>query len=254
MIATKKTIYSKLAALFLLLLTIGCAQLPQPSESDSLQPDTDDATVYGLVCDGSNDTIVIFLREPYNGEDPDTLNILQASQSHQVFGHLVIGDRIAVMLNDSDSARADIVIAEQNLLGQWCYKVKPQLKLRAGMDEDWLEKHMSHTADSIRLLLEEEREYGFELKIDSMVRPIGYIRNMVNSEKSLVEYPPLKHYIQWYIHNGCLLLKESIRDSVGLNRLFVTDTTRLVVLTADTLVLSCSDGLRSFYRKEVVKE
>lgn len=254
MITTNTPLFTKLAASFLTLLAIGCAQQSQPSMQDTPLPDTDGAMVYGLVCDGSNDTIVIFLREPYNGEDPDTLNILQVSQEHRVFGHPVIGDRIAVLLNDTDSTKADIVIAEKDLLGEWCYKVKPQLKPRAGLDEAWLEEHMSQVADSIQQLLEEEREYGFELKIDSMVMPIGYVTKKNDDGKDLVEYPPLKHYRQWYIDNGRLLLKESIRDSLGQRRMWKTDSTELVVLTHDTLVLRFPDGLQGFYRREVVKE
>ena len=61
-----------------------------------------DSTVYGLACDGCNDTILVFL--PRTGGDPDTFNILGASKQHQVFGRMsgkaVLDDGTVVEVKD----------------------------------------------------------------------------------------------------------------------------------------------------------
>ena len=208
-----------------------------------------DSTLYGLACDGCNDTIIVFLHAPYDGSDPDTLNILEASSRHRVFGNVRIGDRLAIVRDRNDSTRADRVIVTQDLIGQWCYKVKPVLRERAGMRADSAGEYYGIDADSLEALLSEEREYGLSLKIDSVAMSIGSMRQPATEEDSPVEFPKMKHYRRWCISNGHLLLTQARPDTLGHDQQEQTDTAELVMLTADTLVLLFADGEHGYYRK-----
>ena len=234
----------QIVALLALCLLMGCSQ-PQKRQYIVVNQALamGDSTLYGLVCDGSNDTIVVFLTDPYDGTDPDTLNILEASSSRKVFGSLRVGDKVAMMRNAADSTKADIVIVTQDLMGQWCFKVKPTLRRRAGMDS------LELLPDTVLRMLEEEREYGFTLKIDSVAVPIGTRGRTAADEESPVEYPRAKRYRQWYISNGQLLLAQARTDSTGQSMPTAVDTAELVRLDPDSLILRFADGERSFYRK-----
>ena len=212
--------------------------------------DSDDTTIYGLVCDGSNDTIIVFLHDPYDGTDPDTLNILEASRAQQVFGALRIGDKVAIIRDTADDKRASLVIVTQDLLGQWCYKVKPTLRRRVAMDSLATDSLISEQPDSIKRMLNTEVEYGVTLKIDSVAMPIGMGADRTYTDGAqLVEFPPLKRYRQWYIRDGKLLLTQMKLDSLGNTAPLSTDTATLVVLTPDTLVLRFPDGEQAYYKK-----
>ena len=233
-----------IAALAVLCLTFGCSVPQKRQPLAAGQPSAaGDSTLYGLVCDGSNDSIVVFLNDPSDGSDPDTLDILDASSRRQVFGTLRIGDKVALKRNAADSTKADIVIVTQDLIGQWCYKVKPTLRRRAGMQP------VEELPDSVRKMLDEEREYGFTLKIDSLAMPVGMRQRAAADEESPVEYPRMKRYRQWYISNGRLLLTQARVDSVGNPLPAVVDTAALVLLTPDSLILRFADGDHSYYRK-----
>jgi hypothetical protein len=206
------------------------------------------STAYGLVCDGSNDSILVFLPDPYDGSDPDTVDILNASRQHQVFGRLQVGDRVAIMRDTVGQNRTSVVIVSQDLQRQWCYKVKPRIRRRAELVNDSVGLTYWELPDTLQQQLIAEREYGFTLKADSVAMPIG-MRQANADEDSPVEYPPLKRYRQWYIRNGRLLLVEQGLDSLGNNVTIATDTAELVLLSPDSLVLRLSDGLHSYYRR-----
>ena len=228
-----------------LCLTLGCSR-PQKRSFVVVNKALamGDSTIYGLVCDGSNDSIVVFLPDPYDGSDPDTLDILEASSLHKVFGNLRIGDKVALKRNAVDSTKADVVIVTQDLMGQWCYKVKPVLRRRAGMSS------YEHLPDSVKKLLEEEREFGINLKVDSVAFSVGLRPRATVDEESPVEYPPVKRYRKWYISNGHLMLMQANTDSLGNAIPVAVDTVDLVRLDPDTLVLRFSDGEHSYYRKK----
>ena len=232
-------------------LAAGCAkQQKSPFNKQQMTAASDEDTFYGLVCDGSNDTILIYLPELYDGSDPDTLDILDASKERHVFGTLRVGDRVAIIRDSADAKKASTIIVTQDLLGQWCYKVKPTLKRRAGEGNAVREGSMGLEPDSIQQLLGEEREYGFVLKIDSMALPIGIRPSAITeNEDSPVEYPVAKRYRQWHIHDGRLLLTETSLDSLGNTIPLATDTAELVMLSADSLVLRFPDKVQSYYRK-----
>ena len=234
-----------------LVLAACSTSLPQqPTANSRTMADSDDTTIYGLVCDGSNDTIIVFLHDPYDGTDPDTLNILEASRAQQVFGALRIGDKVAIIRDTADDKRASLVIVTQDLLGQWCYKVKPTLRRRVAMDSLATDSLISEQPDSIKRMLNTEVEYGVTLKIDSVAMPIGMGADRTYTDGAqLVEFPPLKRYRQWYIRDGKLLLTQMKLDSLGNTAPLSTDTATLVVLTPDTLVLRFPDGEQAYYKK-----
>ena len=207
-----------------------------------------DSTFYGLVCEGTNDTILVFLNNPYDGADPDTLNILQAMKEQRVLGSLRIGDKVAVLRDTADTTSARLLIVVEDLMGQWCYKVKPTLRKTADKDGQSTAHVISQLSDSIRQLLDEEREYGFVLKIDSMVRNIG-ARGTSADDESPVVYSKPKRYVQWFLRNGKLLLTVLHPDSL-ISAEQEADTADIIKLTPDSLVLRFSEGEQGYYRKE----
>ena len=65
-----------------------------------------DSTIYGLACDGCTDTILVFMELSRIDADPDTFNVLEATRSHRVYGHLNVGDNVAVVRSAEDTAVA----------------------------------------------------------------------------------------------------------------------------------------------------
>ena len=229
--------------------------VPAEEYNDAISIETNvpgDTTLYGLACDGCSDTLLVFL--PNSGGDPDTLNILAASKAHRVFGHLTIGSKIAVIRNSNNPRVGDIVINLNDLKGEWCYLVKPQLRERAGMDKNQLKKEAKPEIDSILQKLLQPREFGIEIKGENTARPIGIRRSSDDDQNSPIVLPPLKRYRAWSIFNGQLLLSETTRDSTGTMTLTNTDTATFVLLRRDTLVLRFNDGEQGYYRRKTIKE
>lgn len=241
--------------LMLMALVMTAIACSQPASSVSTQTAAEayveDSTIYGLACDGCNDTIVVFLRIPYDGGDPDTLNILEASRRHQVFGTPLIGSKLAMMLNSTQTDVADMVIVTENLLGLWCYKMHPTLRQRADMEGQSEGQSLQQLPDTIRELLEQEFEYGINIKPDSVAFPHAtHHGGYTSDENSLVEYHKAKRYTQWFIRDGKLILNESAIDSLGNSFISSTDTAMFVRLDADTLILRFADGEHNYYRKK----
>ena len=217
-------------------------------QQDSLLPTlTGDSTIYGLACDGCNDTILVFLPLSDISRTPDTFYVLNANKQHRVFGHPQIGDKLAVLPNDSDSTIADAVVNMKKLTGTWCYEAHPTLRQRAGMSQPHI---LNRLPDSLLQLLSQTREQGMQLKADNTVRPIGAFRPQQEEKESPVEYPAMKHYRRWQLFNGRLLLTTVAPDSLGQQHISDTDTATLVLLEGDSLVLRIGDCTQGFYRKE----
>ena len=237
------------------LLTAACGtkgdKTSENSKADSTgQQLPGESMVYGLACDGCNDTILVLL--PPTGEDPDTLNILNASKEQQVFGRLTAGDKVGVMLNPQDRKVADIVIDIDKLKGEWCYMVEPQLRQRADFDPSRLQPEEREKMDSILKQMMQPREYGMNIKSENIVQPIGA---RVQEGDGPAVFPPQKRYREWHLFNGRLLLSETQRDTAGVSTVTNTDTTQLVMMRRDSLVLRFSDGTeKGFYRKMVKDE
>ena len=153
----------------------------EQTTGESLNQDTiarqleGDSTIYGLACEGSNDSIIVILTSIEN--DPDTIDILEARINRRVFGRPEIGDQLAIMMNTQRKSVADIVINIDHLKGEWCYQVMPRLRRRVGAATDSAVQLPPDFPDSLRRKWFQPREYGFELRRDNTVRPIGLQRN-----------------------------------------------------------------------------
>jgi hypothetical protein len=245
---------------FLLLLVLGlmasCSSKQSESvtgisESDSLIGTLEgDSTVYGLVCDGFTDTILVFLPIDNIRVDPDTFNILNAMRRHRVFGQLKVGDNIAVVRNSQDTTIADYVIDMDDLQNTWCYQELPTLHERADMVGKTEKQKINNLPDSIRELLSVAREYVLQLKADQTVMAKGNFA-FQEDENRLVDYPRIKHYGHWNLFNGKLLLSELAFDSLGNAFVASIDTTELLLLKRDTLILRFKDTQRHYYPKKV---
>ena len=206
-----------------------------------------DSTIYGLACDGSNDSIIVILRSVES--DPDTIDILDARINRRVFGRPDIGDQIAITMNPERKDVADIVINIDRLKGEWCYQVMPHLRRRIGAAADSAVQLPPDFPDSLRKKWFQPREYGFEIRRDNTMRPIGIQRNEVERQPGPVEYPPLKRYRQWHIYNGHLLLSEARRDTLGRQQIISTDTADIVFMRRDTLQLRFANHEQGYYRR-----
>ncbi len=230
-------------------LAAACGQKENVTELTPAEATTvaeGDSTIYGLACDGCSDTVVVFLRSPYHGQDPDTLNILEATRHHKVFGRPLIGDELAIVRNAVDTTVADLVVVTQDLKGQWCYRVLPTLRERADMED----VTNTELPDSIKELLSVEREYGFQLKAEGAAFPIGMTYRVTTSdEEEMVVYPELKRYMEWHLYNGHIVLQSAITDSLGERHIRLSDTADVVMLNADTLVLQFNDHIQGYYRR-----
>ncbi len=238
-----------MALLFMMACSEQARQLPVPVASAAAEGDS---TIYGLACEGTSDSILVYLRQPYTGADPDTIGIVEAMLRNQVFGSVRAGDQVAILPKAADSTVADIVIVTEQLLGTWCYRVQPTLRRRHGQEGMSQQQIAAMLTDSVRELLQIEREYGFTLKKDSVAFPV-WVQKRISSlaeDDSPVEYPPTQIYRQWYIRNGQVLLIQQRTDSVGNVKTTSVDTAQLITLTPDTLVLRFAGGERGFYRKD----
>lgn len=246
----RKIGYQKWLVGAMVLLAVACGDNKRSAEKGSIGISTEqnlpgDSTVYGLACDGCNDTILVFLA--LLGEDPDTFNILEASRNHQVFGRPTVGDKMAVVMNPEDVKVADKVINLQNLKGEWCYMVTPTLRERAGMNKDSL-RRIKPDADSVLRKILAPREFGMEFKSDYSCRPIGLSRDLTD-ENSPALFPPLKRYREWRIFNGRLLLTKASRGEAEGEEKSTPDTADFVMMHRDTLVLRFGDGEQGYYRR-----
>lgn len=206
-----------------------------------------DSTIYGLACEGSNDSIIVILRSV--DSNPDTIDILDARINRRVFGRPEIGDQVAITMNTERMSVADIVINIDRLKGEWCYQVMPRLRRRVGAAADSAIQLPPDFPDSLRKKWFTPREYGFELRRDNTVHTIGVQRNEAERQPGPVEYPVLKRYRQWHVFNGHLLLSETRRDTSGHQQVISTDTADIVFMRRDTLQLRFADHEQGYYRR-----
>ena len=211
-----------------------------------------DSTIYGLACEGCNDSVVVLL--PEDGSDPVTYNIIKAKRKGKVLGKLQIGDRIGVVANKDNRRVADIVVDIDRLEGIWCYIVMPKLRDHERMSKELQARTMENMSDSLKETFLIPREYGFYLKREWEAQSVGYVAE-VNSlaDESPVVYPALGYFTNWHIWNGKFIMvsgtpkigKDGQYDVTNLKN----DTCSIDYLDADSLVLSDADGSRSYYRK-----
>jgi len=257
----RKLFFFTIIAVVVAMITMGCGGKETRQENiekalDSInniaKPLEGDKTVYGLACEGCNDSVVYLLRE--DGSDPIKFDIIKAFKNKHVFGDLNIGSNIAVVPNEKDSTVADYVINIDELKGTWCYQVMPQLRVSDEVTEAEKARMMSELSDSIKDLYFVPREYGFTLRRQYIMDNVGYVTNAAEIE-SPVMYPPRSIYYAWHLLNGKLVLNryegvhlEDMRDLATKKHTAVMDTIDITFLSADSLTLA-SDGVsRTYYR------
>lgn len=247
----KQTLFLSIIALLAIAscTTATDASTQEPTAYNEEQRLPGDSAVYGLACDGSTDSILVYI--PFSGGDPDTIDILNARINRRVFGRPDIGDEVAVILNDSNKTVAEMVINIERLKGQWCYMVQPRLRHRAGVSADSIARLPKDFPDSLRKKWFQPREYGVELLSEHNARPVGLQRGSSERDNGPVEYPELKRYRQWYIYNGHLLLCETRHDTLGNQQVISTDTADIVLLRRDSLLLRFASHEQGYYRKNV---
>lgn len=213
-----------------------------------------DSTIYGLVCDGCTDSVLVFL--PSDDSDPVKYDIIDATQGHKVFGHLKVGDWVAIMVDPEDSTVADLVVDLDQLKGTWCYQVMPQLRDIASMSKRMQKRMLREMPDSMKQALLAPREYGFTLKHQFSAMPVGFrgMRGSALDEESPVVYPEVPRYEEWHIWNGRLILSRDTRslgDTTAIKgrSTMAHDTATLVMMTQDTLVLKFADRAQGYYRQ-----
>jgi hypothetical protein len=245
-----------------ILLFVACGTKEAPS-TDGVRKTADaDKMIYGLACDGCSDSVIVFM--PFNlGDslsypDPISLNIVEAMRNKQVFGHPEIGDWVGVMMNPDNPKEATMVVDLDQLKGTWTYQVLPKLKQMATKSEKQIEAELT---DSMREILFVPREYGFSLKRSHNAEPVGRVRRSAGAdEDSPVEYPEVKHYVQWFSWNGKLILvsqkrqpkTEDHKDAQPPKPTF--DTLDYVKMTNDTLILMHNGEIQGYHRKSSARQ
>lgn len=212
-----------------------------------------DSTVYGLACEGCNDSVVVLL--PADGSDPVTYNVVEARRNQKVHGQMRIGDWIGLVRNPKDSAVADLVVDLDELKGTWCYVVMPQLRGHAEMSKAEHAARLREMPDSVKNEFFIPREYGFTLKRQWTAQSVGYVpEQKAVEDKSPVVYPRLLFFTGWHILNGRLIVTsgEFGKDDDSSEMKIVStrnDTCDILYLRGDSLVLGSDGATRSYYRR-----
>lgn len=213
-------------------------------------PSSPDSMLYGLTCDGTTDSVLVFL--PFStGADPVTYNIETARAAGNVIGNPSIGDWVGIILNPEDTTEATMVVNLDQLKGTWTYPVRPVWKDKAKLSPRALRRKLAELPDSLKEAYMVPREYGFTLKRSSVASPVGYVISKSSLyDDSPVEYPEVKRYTNWVCRNGQLILtsvKDTADNSVtatpGTKSVLTTyDTLDFVFLSDDSLILRRQDG------------
>lgn len=201
-----------------------------------------DSTLYGLACDGCNDSMVVIL--PYAGGNPDTFDIVRATRRNMIYGQPRIGCRMALNINPKNRREAWQVIVLDDIEQQWSIKVMPEI--------------IGEQPDSVVKQLMVPHEYSYLLKSNNQMRTMGNIRpSDTSDEQKPVEYPTITQYNKWSIYNGKLILAYDVQNIITADNdtllpsvNAVSDTAEIVYMAPDSLVLRIKDKLKEFYRSE----
>ena len=207
-----------------------------------------DSMLYGLACDGCSDSVLVLL--PYGAENLDTFDIIDAFQQHRIYGMPHVGDEIAVIVNPQDSEEVLTVVNLETLKGTWCYMVTPTLRHANDMPERMRRRMTTGMHDSVRRQLFAPREYVLRLKRDYTAMASGGGHGTSANNMSPVAFPPVRHYTEWHLYNGRLVLKaDTIKGLTTEGAEPVVDTAEICLLMRDSLVLRFADGERCYYRQ-----
>ncbi len=218
---------------------------------------TGDKTVYGLACEGCNDSTVLLL--PNDGSDPVKYDIIDATRNHKVRGKIKTGDWICLLTNKNDKHVADFVMDLDQLRGIWCYIVMPKMRDYDKMSKRLQARMMENMSDSMKETFLIPREYGFWLKRQWQAQSVGYVKESSTlAEESPVVYPQLGYYVSWGIWNGKIIIARGTPKFSDTGQVTVTnmvnDTCDVDFLDADSLVLSSDGQSRSYYRKNDIND
>ena len=218
---------------------------------------TGDKTIYGLACEGCNDSTILLL--PNDGSDPVKYDIIDATRNHKIRGKIKTGDWICLITNKNDKRVADFVLDLDQLRGIWCYIVMPKMRDYNKMSKRLQARMMENMSDSLKETFLIPREYGFWLKRQWQAQSVGYVKESSTlAEESPVVYPQLGYYVAWGIWNGKIIIargtpKFSDTGQVSVTNM-VNDTCDVDYLDADSLVLSSDGQSRSYYRKSDIND
>lgn len=208
-----------------------------------------DSTLYGLACEGCNDSVVVIL--PYDLSNPQTYNITLAWKNHNIYGFPEIGDNIAVILSQDDSTMAEKVIVTDRIIGAWYYDIKPTIHKPAALTDAQfermkvrLEKHLTDSArDSIFKPI--VCEFAFNSNKTFSMNGMRQIKERKEqSNLSLIDYEHPTMYKEWSLWNGKLLLKQRER---------YVDTFEIKSLRNDSMVLCCKERILTLHKKNAKK-
>ena len=212
-----------------------------------------DSMIYGLVCDGTTDSVIVLW--PFAG-DPVTYDCIDAHESHSIIGQPTIGDWIGIMRDKSDTTVVTMAVNLDQLKGTWTYPVIPVMKDLQSMSPRMQKRMMAEMPDSIKQTYLVPREYGFTLKRAHQAQAVGYVHstNTLQSD-SPVEYPKVKRYRKWYMLNGRLILvsaepKPSKDSDIQAPLEIKMDTLDFVYMDNDSLIMMQNGERIGFHRKE----
>ena len=248
-----KTTMKKLhiVLVFVVLMMVACGgplqQSPQQNDTIScrvLQPG--DSTLYGLVCDGTTDSVLVLLS--FAGGNPDTLDIIRAREEHRIYGRPHIGDEMAVLFVSDSTREVQMAVNVSTLQDEWCYMAYPTLRRPASRPASQSavqpdSQQRRHLPDSILKRIMVPLEYTLKIMRDGTVRASGQPRQQTSDDRRPVDYPVLKRYAHWRLYNGRLILTP---DSISQQ---LPDTADVLMLRRDSLVLRFRDKEQGYYRK-----
>lgn len=237
----------------LLGLQISCSGKQGKTEQapELMQNAPGDSTLYGLACDGCNDSVIVLL--PFDLSDPQTFDVIEAWKKHKIFGMPKIGDKMAVILS-ADKKQVEMVIDMDRLVGTWYRMVTPELHKPAAFTDQQFEemkaRMLTNMTDSARDSLFKPIEYGFVLNANKTVSMLGtqQLRDMEDNESSMrrVEYPKQKSYKKWDLWNGKFILTP-MREGEK-------EDTIEFYMRRDSMVLHFEEKDLSFKRKKMENE
>ena len=256
--------------LFLLTLTAaiiascGGGKTQPETQTAATEAEEKDSMIYGLTCDGTNDSVIVFLPFDGNDSDPVTYNVEVAHANGRIIGKPEIGDWVGLILNPEDTTEATMVVNLDQMKGTWTYEVRPTWKAASRLSRRALARKLNEIPDSLKEAYLVPREYGFTLKRSSVAQSVGRVMQQSSLEDdSPVEYPKVKNYTGWKCRNGHLILtstegpiaiaqanSDANSKQAAPKQKEHHDTLEFVFMTDDSLVLMTHDNRRlAFHRK-----
>lgn len=249
---------SLLILLPFLLVFIACAKREDPQEAtdDVVKIKSyvavDDSMLYGLACDGCNDSVLVFL--PDSGGDPVCYSIIDARSEGRIFGRPRVGDKMAVLIDPENPKVVLLAVNMEQVKGTWYYEELPVLRLHASatnaneLGKEEMVKRQQRRDSFINAAMV-PREYSFTLKRDYTVKTEGGPPSTSSLDRrSPVEYPPIKRYMEWHLHNGKIIFSTNVKDSLD-SMVLMNDTAEFVLLRRDTMALRFADHVQGFKLK-----